>query len=328
VNAPDPTIRRAVIVIHGVSRNAVDYFDYASANTGGVAGMVTIAPQFATSADNPAAGQLYWGSSWSECAQSSSALAWRIPSCAVLDDLITELYANFKNLSSVVIMGNSAGGQLTTRYAAASPDTRNRYIVSAPSSYLYMTPQRWSVSKNAFVAPTTCSNYNDYKYGYGQLSSNAYMNAVGAPTLTSRYGGAKITYIIGSLDNDPAEPNLDVSCAGLAQGSQRLERMQNFYRYLGTIYGLQAYANKRMEIVDGYAHSARNVLSSVQAKTAIMEGFTTTQSGDLNKDGAVNVMDLSRLLSSWSTADALADLDNNGKVDIFDLSSLLAQWTK
>ena len=329
LNAPDPTIRRAVIVIHGVSRNAVDYYDYAAANTGGVPGMVTIAPRFSTSSDNPASGQLYWTSTWSECGQSSSNLPWRIASCAVLDEMIASLYANFKNLDSVVIMGNSAGGQITTRYAAASADTRNRYIVSAPSSYLYMTPQRWSASKNAFAIPSTsCTTYNDYKHGYNRLSSNTYMNAVGASNLTSRYGAAKVTFIIGSLDNDPNDPNLDTSCEGMAQGSQRVERMQNFYKYLPTVYGAQAYSNKRMEIVDGYAHSARNVLGSAQAKAAIMEGFSTALKGDLNGDGSVNVFDLSRLLSAWETADAVADIDHSGTVNIFDLSALLTSWTK
>ena len=55
-----------------------------------------------------------------------------------------------------------------------------------------------------------------------------------------------------------------------------------------------------MEIVDGYAHSARNVLGSAQAKAAIMEGFSTALKGDLNGDGSVNVFDLSVLLSRWT----------------------------
>ena len=200
-----------------------------------------------------------------------------------------------------------------------------------------MTPARWDLNKKIFATPTTaCSTYNDYKHGYGRLSSNTYMNAIGTTALTSNYGKARITYIIGSLDNDLSDPDLDTSCEGMAQGRQRVERMDNFFRYLGTIYGTQAYSNKNMAIVAGYAHSARNVLGSAQAKAAIMEGFSTAtptptpavfKLGDLNKDGSVNTFDLSILLNKWGTADAVADIDASGQVDIFDLSKILTSWT-
>ena len=52
-----------------------------------------------------------------------------------------------------------------------------------------------------------------------------------------------------------------------------------------------------------------------------------TKTGDLNGDGAVNIFDLSILLSRWGTADASADLNHDGTVNIFDLSELLSNWT-
>ncbi len=50
--------------------------------------------------------------------------------------------------------------------------------------------------------------------------------------------------------------------------------------------------------------------------------------GDLNKDGLVNIYDLSLLLSKWATTDSNADINKNGKVDIYDLSLLLSNWGK
>lgn len=47
---------------------------------------------------------------------------------------------------------------------------------------------------------------------------------------------------------------------------------------------------------------------------------------DLNKDGTVNIVDLSRLLSAWGTPSA--DLDGNGTTNISDLSRLLSAWTR
>lgn len=50
------------------------------------------------------------------------------------------------------------------------------------------------------------------------------------------------------------------------------------------------------------------------------------KTGDLNNDGSVGLVDLSILLSKWSTNDATADLDKNGSVGLTDLSILLSRW--
>jgi len=49
--------------------------------------------------------------------------------------------------------------------------------------------------------------------------------------------------------------------------------------------------------------------------------------GDLNGDGAVNGVDLGRLLSAWGSANQLADLNQDGAVDGADLGRLLGAWT-
>jgi hypothetical protein len=48
--------------------------------------------------------------------------------------------------------------------------------------------------------------------------------------------------------------------------------------------------------------------------------------GDINADGAVNVFDLSLLLSAWATPNTTADLNHDGLVNIFDISTLLSHW--
>lgn len=48
--------------------------------------------------------------------------------------------------------------------------------------------------------------------------------------------------------------------------------------------------------------------------------------GDVNKDGKVNLTDLSVLLSNWGKAYTAADFNGNGKVDLPDLSVLLSNW--
>lgn len=48
---------------------------------------------------------------------------------------------------------------------------------------------------------------------------------------------------------------------------------------------------------------------------------------DFNADGAVDGLDLARMLSAFGSPDPLADIDGNGIVDASDLTALLAGWS-
>ena len=97
LTAPDANVTRAVLAIHGISRNADDYWDYAAAGLGDAGGILLVAPHFAAREDDPAADQLYWSSSgWSQGNLSEpEGRPWRISSFEVLDKLIANLRAPF-----------------------------------------------------------------------------------------------------------------------------------------------------------------------------------------------------------------------------------------
>ena len=50
------------------------------------------------------------------------------------------------------------------------------------------------------------------------------------------------------------------------------------------------------------------------------------QNADINKDGFVNIQDLSVLLTSWNTNNINSDISQDGYVNISDLSILLSSW--
>jgi uncharacterized repeat protein (TIGR02543 family) len=285
---PDNDIKRAVIVIHGSNNNAIDYFDYAANAVSNTDGIIVLAPQFAESNNNPEVNQLFWSSGWRQCNRSDTSLPWRIASCEVIDQLITSLYSTFPNLDSIVIAGFSAGGQFVNRYASAKNDNRNRYIVGAPSSYLYFSNVRPDGSGNFTVPVTACTTYNDYKFGLDNLSITNYMDVIGASELTSRYGQANITYLIGSNDNDPLDSSLDKDCEAEIQGAYRLSRMQNFYDYLELEFGSDIYNRHKMEIVDGYAHESQYIFGSPQGRNAFLEGYDFSLSFDVQGGSSVS----------------------------------------
>ncbi len=177
-----------------------------------------------------------------------------------MDELLARLYQSFPNLTTVSIAGHSAGGQFAQRYASTRNDPRIAFVVSAPSSYLYMDAAR---------PGPTCSRYNEYKYGLDALIDTPYMAALGASTIRDNYQWAKITYVVGENDVDPLDPSLDVSCQAMAQGAVRVQRAQEFYAALGRMFGAGIYATQSFEIIPGVAHEGRKLLNSGPSKAVL-----------------------------------------------------------
>ena len=97
----------------------------------------------------------------------------------VFDSLIGSIIGsqNFPNLRSVVIFGHSAGGQFVNRYAACSRFERHgvavKYVVMAPSSYLYFNKERVvRGTVDRFAVPDVASErYNRWGAGTEHLYS-------------------------------------------------------------------------------------------------------------------------------------------------------------
>jgi hypothetical protein len=48
---------------------------------------------------------------------------------------------------------------------------------------------------------------------------------------------------------------------------------------------------------------------------------------DINKDGKVNLVDFSILLSAWGETEGDADINEDGRINLADVSILLFNWT-
>ena len=221
IDVSDPVATRAVIVVHGTSGNATDYYDYAA--TAVAPGTFIAAPRFRTSASGTA---LYWTSTaWKEGGASTNSPY--VSSFVAMDALVAKIQATRPNVTSIVIIGHSAGGQFVQRYAATSTNPRVRFIVANAGSYMYLTAAREGYTNPA----SGCSRYNRYRYGLEVLP--AQLSGIGAATLNARYRAADVTYLLGDMDTDPNDPDMDTGCAATRQGPYRYERGQRFYRSLG-----------------------------------------------------------------------------------------------
>ena len=266
---PQPGITRAVLIFHGLLRNADSYFDagLAAQKAAGPAGAsaIVIAPQFLAALDIPAhklpANTLGWPvDRWAggEPAITPAPLSGFDAVDAILARLADR--ALFPKLDTVVIAGFSAGGQIVQRYAVVGNGeaaltqvgVATHYVVSDPSSYLYFTAERP-------VAAAACATSNRWRYGFDAMVP-PYVTATPA-ALEQRYIGRHVTYLMGMADTDPDHPVLDKSCAGAAQGPQRFARGHAYFSMLQKRHG----ANLKQVMIDvpGIAHEGAKMFNSV-----------------------------------------------------------------
>lgn len=283
----DRSVERAVVVVHGGSRNADDYFRYA--RDAGIMSdadqtTVVVAPQFLTEDDieghNLPDSVLYWTSkNWKRGRSSEDTCGnprpFTLSSFAVMDRILEQLADPdvYPELTEIVVAGHSSGAQFTNFYAAGGvaqanltrirPNLSFRYVVANPSSYLYLSPERAEPgTTTSFAIPdaTGCTWYDDYKYGLQDL--NTYMGAVGAASIEERYASRQVVTLLGLEDNDPYGEGLDRTCAAMLQGRHRLERGEIFYNHLQDHFGAAILQRHFLDYIANVGHSARGTFQS------------------------------------------------------------------
>jgi hypothetical protein len=287
LGAINPSVTLAVIVVHGVSRNASGYFGYvveAANDVGAMDATAVIAPLFQEAAAG--AEELYWedGSGWQEGGDGTSSLGSAFSSYAAVDDLLERLAnkTNFPNLARIVVTGHSAGGQLTQRYAAGMLSSAGclpiRYVVANPSSYLHLNGNRlvdgtWTSSANVL---DDCQGYDDYKYGLENREEVPYMANQTAEALIERYVSSEVVYLLGTadtcnedLDSSCNDSTLDKSCPAMIQGDHRLQRGDRFYAFMNEYFAGHPHEQRH---IDGVGHSGNGVYDSDEAKEVIFLG--------------------------------------------------------
>lgn len=260
LNTPNNDVTNAVVMIHASDRKVQWGYD----NLNGLiaagqipANTLVVAPLLMAPADNPPEGYLFWHSNeWSGGFDSKDGSL--TSSFTVIDQVIRKIVksGNFPNLKTVMVTGLSAGGQTVHRYAVGTeidnefPELRFRFIVVAPSSYVYLSPERLVPgTQDQFAVPqdtSSCPNYNDYRYGLEKPS--AYMGTRSAKRLADNFIKREVAIVSGELDDATGAPNppiasdpkdgkgLDVSCQAMLQGKSRIERSYVYHKYLSVMF--------------------------------------------------------------------------------------------
>jgi hypothetical protein len=272
----DSLVTHAVVVVHGIDRNADDYFNAmtdAAALSGQLASTLVIAPRFITTDDAPAADEPTWTSSgWRDGDLSSTTGPQpRISAYAVVDSIVSALTtrARFPRLTRLTIAGHSAGAQLVHRYAATSrtatlaSGVTVQFVAANPSTWLYLGPTR--AAGTTFAVPGAAANCADYDdWHYGLQNRNTYANAVAATTIQQNLTRRSMAVLLGSADTLTAD--LDVSCGANLQGARRYPRGLTFMDYMNATYPGHAH---RLVVVPGVGHSSSAMFTSVDGRRVL-----------------------------------------------------------
>lgn len=274
-------VNRALIMVHGASRNGDAYFGTALASavaSGNLQQTVVLAPLFHATAggcrDTTEPSEYGWTcEDWKIGGQAVNASPdTPASSFDAVDKMVSLLNdkSHFPNLKEIVIAGHSAGGQYVQRYAATTrtkSDLPIRYFVANPSSYLYLNSQRISRQgacdekgncKGRFGDywdASNCTTYNTYKHGLESLKG--YAEKTGAEKILTQFPASNVTYLVGALDVNQ-DPDLETTCNAQAQGPNRRERGLIYWNYVNQ----QFQAKHKIAIIGGCGHSATCMFAS------------------------------------------------------------------
>jgi len=286
-------IDRAIIVIHGVLRNADVYFEnmsFAAEKTGTRSSTLIIAPQFLVEEDITTFELTddipFWGEETGEgWKKGENSLTTEfnqrlttISSFGVVDQIIRMVVNQeiFPNLKKVIIAGHSAGGQFVNRYAAGTqiigslPERiQLRFIVANPSTYLYFNGERRVVeTTNEFNFPENAPlDYDNYKYGL--INLNPYMDEIGAEKIREHYPEKDVVYLLGG--EDTKIHHLELSQNAMLQGFNRLERGQIYFHYLFHVFGEGIRQNHQIHIIPCVGHDNAAMFMSPAGINAIFD---------------------------------------------------------
>lgn len=273
LDLPHTDVECLIVVVHGALRNSDLYLAHAeaAAEEAGLSTLV-VAPQFLARVDVGASADvpgdaLFWDvEGWKGGAPSAGDAS--ISSFTAMDKLLSQLTKSARTRRgrkpSVVVIGNSAGGQYVNRYAAVghAPDAledqgiRVRFIIANPSTYLYFDATR--------PVPVRGKGINRWRYGFEDAPP--YVSGTPKQSL-ARYVRRDVSILLGAEDQDESALLLEVNPAARAQGRNRFERGHMYHEHVETLARSVGLKHKhKLAELPGVGHDAALVLAAEQTR--------------------------------------------------------------
>jgi hypothetical protein len=284
-----PDITQAAIVFHGKGRNVEGYYAalQRAAHEAGAKAQHTLlmAPQFLREEDIAAHGLSKQFLRWREGSWTAGEPATGPVSLSSFDLIDALLVAvadrnHFPNLASIILVGHSGGGQLLNRYAIvgtqaallAAAGMHIRFVIANPSSFFYFDDTR--PRPDGVLAPyadaASCPKFDRWRYG--PTGAPPYVVDTSPATWQKReadYALADVIYLMGTDDTDPDQVDLDTSCAGEAEGPDRLDRGKAYFRYVQSRH--EQSFRQQLWFVPDVAHFGNRMIDSRCGVAAVFD---------------------------------------------------------
>jgi chitodextrinase len=191
-------------------------------------------------------------------------------------------------------------------------------------------------SANATFSDTGLTPNTQYSYTVAATDAATNTSAQSSALVVSTLPDTLAPSVPTSL-NSPSQTNTTLNLAWTGSTDNVAVTVYKIFRN-GTQIGTSATTNyaDSTGLVAGTSYSytvaAADAAGNTSAQSTALS-LTLYKGGDINRDSAVNVFDLSIVLSNYGktraqSTNADADIDGNGTVDIFDLSILLSNYGK
>ena len=241
-NRRNSKITTLIVALHGTLRNGADYYkDICQSINNKNGNFLIISPTYKRVDDERDENEFFWGRKWYQkwkygyIAQNHKSMG----SFDIMDHLLEKASSSeiYPNLKEVILIGHSAGGQFVQRYASATQirskvSANLRFVVSNPSSYLYLHKSRVTFSSDFieyFPIRERCPDYNEYIYGVeGELPQ--YLRKYTPDELKHNFAKNRVIYLMS--EEDKGTDYLDRSCGAKLQGLNRIDRAYNYFQYI------------------------------------------------------------------------------------------------
>lgn len=213
-----------LFVMHGMARNAESYLD-AWTEIAEQKGLLLVAPQFDSKFYRVITNDYQEGNLHSYFGWQNPESEWAF---TVVENIFDHLSAvNGWSVGSYDIFGHSAGGQFVQRMVMLKPDARIRTAIAANAGTY-----------------TFADKTKPYPYGLAGVQADL-----------ARAFKQQLILLLGELDNNAEQGQLDQTDRAMQQGAHRFERGSNFYQSASALATQQGVVlNWRLQPVPGVGH--------------------------------------------------------------------------
>ena len=263
----------AIIMVHGLNRNADDYFEYLMSTLQSEERQdetILIAPFYKFESESTG-DDFYWSDKGWRAGRSSADPA-RITSFSAIDQLIAQL-ANrdrFPVLEDILVIGQSSGGLFTHLFAGATaapedhPHLQFQFIVGESQYFYYADGRRVDESSDQLFVPTGCTGYDIWPFGFRSVPPD--LTSISKEDYNERFAQRPVTYLLGNGTGSDGSLNT-TDCSATLLGSSRFQRGQNMLTYMNLAFP-EGHQHQKV-IAQGISHEGSRMYQTPEFRTLL-----------------------------------------------------------